>query len=69
MVKSSTMVTVLMGKLNTSPRQAHLIFFLSRLLFITPILLTPKIMAVLMFVASGARLIKYKTPRVNSTKG
>jgi len=40
--KSSIIVTVLIGKLKTSPKQAHLIFFLSKLLFMTPILLIPK---------------------------
>ena len=67
--RSSIMVTVLMGRLKTSPKQAHLIFFLSMLLFITPILLMLKINAVLMFVATGATLVRYNKPKTNSTKG
>lgn len=55
--RSSTIVTVDMGKLKTSPKHAHFIFRLSRLLFTTPMLLTPNIMIVMMFVKRGAILM------------
>ena len=39
--KSSMIVTVVIGKLNTAPKQAHLISFLLSTLRITPKLLKP----------------------------
>jgi hypothetical protein len=67
--KSSTIVTVDMGKLNTSPKQAHLIFCLSKTLRMTPILLIPSIKMVATFVKMGAIFIRNRMPNNNSTNG
>ena len=50
---SSIMVTVLMGKLKTAPRQAHFLFLLLSMLCNTPIMLTDITISVTKFVKTG----------------
>lgn len=51
--KSSMMVTVDMGSLNTAPKQAQRIFRLSNTLWMTPMALTPMTKSVATLVQKG----------------
>ena len=53
---SSIMVTVLIGKLKTAPKQAHCIFFLLRTLCKTPTMLMLITMNVIELVMNGLKL-------------
>ena len=66
---SSIMVMVLMGKLNTSPRQAHLILRLLSTLCNTPVMLNVITTRVTTLVMTGLKPVKNAIPKVNSTKG
>ena len=52
------MVTVLIGKLKTAPRQAHLIFLLFKTLWSTPIMLMLITTKVTALVTNGLNLSK-----------
>ena len=65
---SSIMVTVLIGKLKTAPRQAHWIFRLFRTDCKTPIILTVITTKVTELVSNGLKLIKKAIPNANSIK-
>ena len=55
---SSIMVMVLMGKLNTAPRQAHFIFRLLKTLSKTPIMINVKRLGVSVLVQLGLSWVK-----------
>lgn len=63
---SSMIVTVLIGKLNTAPRQAHCIFCLFKTLCKTPMRLTDITMAVNAFVNTGWKFKAKASPSPNS---
>ena len=63
---SSIMVTVLMGKLNTSPRQAHFIFCLFSTLCKTPMMLTDISTKAAILVANGNTFKRNKIPSAAS---
>jgi cation transporter-like permease len=59
---------VLMGKLSTSPKQAHLIFFLFSTLCSTPMMLTVITTKVIVFVRMGLNPVKKAIPKASSVK-
>ena len=63
---SSIMVIVLMGKLKTSPRQAHFIFCLFSTLCNTPIILIVITAKVTAFVSNGLKAVRKAKPKANS---
>ena len=65
---SSIMVMVLMGKLNTSPKQAHLILRLFNTLCNTPIMLTVITTRVTVLVIIGLKPVRNAMPNANSIK-
>ena len=65
---SSITVIVVMGKLKTSPRQAHLIFLLFNTLCNTPIILTLITIKVTVFVIMGVNTVKNAIPNASSVK-
>ena len=67
--KSSIIVTVLIGRLKTVPKQAHLISDLFSTDRITPMLLKPIIIIVAEYVKIGLKEVKYAIPSPNSMKG
>jgi hypothetical protein len=64
---SSMIVTVLMGKLKTDPRQAHWIFCLLSTVCNTPIMLIDMTINAIMFVTKGLKFTRYAIPRKSST--
>ena len=62
------MVMVLMGKLNTAPRQAHFIFRLLKTLCKTPILLTVITAKVTVLVRIGLKPVQKAKPKARSVK-
>lgn len=66
---SSIMVTVLIGKLNTEPKQAHWIFFLFNTLCKTPMMLIDITISVAMFVTNGLKPVSNAIPKANSMNG
>lgn len=66
--RSSIMVTVLMGKLNTAPKQAHFILRLFATLCSTPIMLTVITIKVIVFVKMGLNLVRKAIPKASSAK-
>lgn len=67
--ESSIMVTVLIGKLNTAPKQAHRIFFLFNTLCKTPMMLMLITTSVAMFVTNGLNPVRNAIPKDSSMNG
>ena len=65
---SSITVTVVMGKLNTSPRQAHLIFLFFNTLCKTPTILKLITIKVATFVIIGLNPVRKAIPKASSVK-
>ena len=63
---SSIIVTVLIGKLKTAPKQAHCMVFLFITLCKTPIMLMPIIIITVRFVINGLKSIRKAIPKANS---
>ena len=66
--KSSMIVMVLIGKLNTAPKQAHLIFLLLSTLCNTPMMLMLITINVTEFVSTGLKPAMNATPNNSSMK-
>ena len=65
---SSITVIVVMGKLKTSPRHAHLIFLLLNTVCNTPTILTLITIKVTVLVIMGLNPVKNATPKASSVK-